>query len=114
MASRVDDDGDVVGGVAEGVAEDVVDGVEVAEAGVAAVGGVAANGPVSCGADDGDTAGIPPPPPPPGARQSMISKAGRVFIPNAVFIGRLLKRTIGNTCAPRNMRITATCSSKFV
>src|SRR5262249_35993716 len=50
---------------------------------------------------------------PPGARQSRICKCGRVCIPNfADFHGRLSRCTIGNTCSPRSMRVTAICSSK--
>src|SRR5262249_37760334 len=100
-AGGVADDGAVDDGVAVGASS-----LEVA-AGVAAV--AAAGG--SCGVD-GDATREPSPPL--GARQSMISRWGRVFIPNAVFIGRRSRFAIGYTYSPRSMRITATCSSRFV
>src|SRR5271169_4216749 len=60
-----------------------VAGVVGVEAG-AAVGGVGVVGPLICGAGGW---GVSLGPPPPGARQSMIWKCGRDFIPKSVFIG---------------------------
>src|SRR6516164_10334195 len=99
-------DADDAGEVAD---DGAVDGVAVGAPSLEVAAEVAAGG--SCGVD-GDCTRAPSPPL--GARQSTISRWGRVFIPNAVFIGRRSRLAIGYTCSPRSMRITATCSSRFV
>src|SRR5262249_6073089 len=68
-------------------------------------------GPLICGGDCGANLDSPPPPPP-GARQSMMCRCGRAFIPYCVFIGRCSRRTMGITLSLRVMCVMVTCSSK--
>src|SRR5262245_65822724 len=85
-------DADDAGGVADdGAVDGVAIGASLLEvaAGVAAV--AAAGG--SCGVD-GDATREPSPPL--GARQSMISRWGRVSIPDAVLTGRRPSVTMGS------------------
>ena len=105
-------DATAAGGGAGGV--DDVDNVDDDVAGVVGVGvgvGVDVDGPLICGVGDGGTGWKRP-----GDRQSPVGcKCGRICIPYfADFHGRFSRCTIGYTCSPRSMRITAIASSKFV
>src|SRR5262249_37011084 len=123
MWSRIVDDGgadaaaagggvDGVDGGDDGVAG--VAGVVGVDVGVGIVGvgvGVGVDGPLICGVGDGGIDWKRP-----GDRQSPVGcRCGRICIPNfADFHGRFSRCTIGYTCSPRSMRITAIASSKFV
>jgi hypothetical protein len=90
-----------VDGVDEGAG--VIVGVEAGAVGV--------DGPPICDVGEGAGTWVLKPP---DARQSTTWKCGRICMPYFCdFHGRFSKCTIGSTCSPRSMRITATCSSKL-
>src|SRR5215471_9541520 len=111
--SRIVDDGGA-DAVAAGGGVGGVDGGDDGVAGVVGVGvgvGVGVDDPLICGVGDGGTGWKRP-----GDRQSPVGcRCGRICIPNfADFHGCFSRCTIGYTCSPRSMRITAIASSKFV
>ena len=104
-------DDDVAGGAGAAAARG---GVAGAAAGFSVAAGVSAGGVAelgSCGV--GLTGGTTLLLSPPGAFQPTISKCGRRFGPNFVFIGFSSGLTIGITRSPRIARTVKTCSRSW-